>query len=162
VIPIIFQLNNCRQNYIIIKLKIIYVITSTGLKIDCLFIWKKSILRSQFSSQISVEKKRYSLLGTYNAGCKFRSHRIGSGTQSNDFWIYIYNAIVVDVLQNRRKYFCFQNAIGYSWRCKILQRWRCNSILMVDTRTQSWDNELQRQRCKKLLRREYVPSLAHF
>jgi hypothetical protein len=22
---------------------------------------------------------------------------------------------------------CFQNAPGYPWRCKILQRWRCNS-----------------------------------
>jgi hypothetical protein len=29
--------------------------------------------------------------------------------------------------QCRRKYFCFQNALGYSWRCTFLQRWRCNS-----------------------------------
>jgi hypothetical protein len=26
-----------------------------------------------------------------------------------------------------RKYFCFQNAQGYLWRCKFLQRWRNNS-----------------------------------
>jgi hypothetical protein len=28
--------------------------------------------------------------------------------------------------QRKRKE-CFQNALGYSWRCKFLQRWRCNS-----------------------------------
>jgi hypothetical protein len=29
--------------------------------------------------------------------------------------------------QSRRKCFCSQNALGYSWRRKFLQRWRCNS-----------------------------------
>jgi hypothetical protein len=24
--------------------------------------------------------------------------------------------------------FVFKNALGYSWRCKFLQRWRCNSL----------------------------------
>jgi hypothetical protein len=23
--------------------------------------------------------------------------------------------------------FCFQNALGFLWSCKFLQRWRCNS-----------------------------------
>jgi hypothetical protein len=27
--------------------------------------------------------------------------------------------------QSRIKYFCFQNALGYPWRSKNLQRWRC-------------------------------------
>jgi hypothetical protein len=27
----------------------------------------------------------------------------------------------------RRKYFSFQNALGYPWHRKFLQRWRCNS-----------------------------------
>jgi hypothetical protein len=27
----------------------------------------------------------------------------------------------------RRKCFCFLNALGYSWHCAFLQRWRCNS-----------------------------------
>jgi hypothetical protein len=26
-----------------------------------------------------------------------------------------------------RIFFCFQNAQGYSWRCKFSQRWRCKS-----------------------------------
>jgi hypothetical protein len=29
----------------------------------------------------------------------------------------------------KRKSFCFQNALVYSWLCKFLQRWRCNSQL---------------------------------
>jgi hypothetical protein len=31
--------------------------------------------------------------------------------------------------QNRIKYFSFQNALGYPWSCKNLQRWRCKSKL---------------------------------
>jgi hypothetical protein len=30
---------------------------------------------------------------------------------------------------NQSGYFCFQNAQGYAWPCKFLQRWRCNSGL---------------------------------
>jgi hypothetical protein len=40
---------------------------------------------------------------------------------SYDFLIYSYNASVVEgwsIFQSRIKYFCFQNAIGYPWRCK--------------------------------------------
>jgi hypothetical protein len=41
-------------------------------------------------------------------------------SQSCDFCIYNYNASVVvaySVFQSRWKYFCFQNALCYSWRC---------------------------------------------
>jgi hypothetical protein len=51
-------------------------------------------------------------------------------SQSYDLWIYSYNASVVvgyHVFQSRIKYFCLQNTLGYPWRCKNLQRWRCNS-----------------------------------
>jgi hypothetical protein len=51
-------------------------------------------------------------------------------TQSYDFLIYSYNASVVvaySVFQSRKNTFCFQNALGYPWHCKNLQRWRCNS-----------------------------------
>jgi hypothetical protein len=41
-------------------------------------------------------------------------------SQSYDFWIYSYNASVVvgwSVFQGRVKYLCFQNGLGYPWRC---------------------------------------------
>jgi hypothetical protein len=44
--------------------------------------------------------------------------------------IYNYNVSVVTghtVFSKWKKYFCFQNALGYSWRCKFLQRWRRNT-----------------------------------
>jgi hypothetical protein len=54
-----------------------------------------------------------------------------------DFWIYSYNASVVvgySVFQIRIKYFCFQNTLGYPWRCKNLQRWRCDHDRMIGSR----------------------------
>jgi hypothetical protein len=45
-----------------------------------------------------------------------------------------YNASVVigkSVSHIKRKYFCFQNTQGYSWRWEILQRWRFNSRSQV-------------------------------
>jgi hypothetical protein len=35
-----------------------------------------------------------------------------------------------------KKYFYFQNALGYSWRWKFLQRWRCNSTVGLATEKQ--------------------------
>jgi hypothetical protein len=33
----------------------------------------------------------------------------------------------LECLKSSGKYFGFQNALGYSWRCEFLQHWRCNS-----------------------------------
>jgi hypothetical protein len=45
--------------------------------------------------------------------------------------IYNYSASAVvcrlERFSKQKKIFLFQNAIGYSWRCKFLQRWRRNS-----------------------------------
>jgi hypothetical protein len=42
--------------------------------------------------------------------------------------LYNYNASRLERFYKcRRKYFCFQNALGCTWRCQLLQRWRCNS-----------------------------------
>jgi hypothetical protein len=52
-------------------------------------------------------------------------------SQSYDFGIYNYNASVVVAyiaFHSRIKYFCFQNALGYTWRCKNLQSWRCKFL----------------------------------
>jgi hypothetical protein len=49
---------------------------------------------------------------------------------SYDFWIYSYNASVVvgqSVFSKWKKILFKTDSIGYSWRCKFLQRWRCNS-----------------------------------
>jgi hypothetical protein len=51
-------------------------------------------------------------------------------SQSYDLEVCSYNASAVvgySALQRRRKFFIIQNALGYSWRCKFLQRWRRNS-----------------------------------
>jgi hypothetical protein len=29
------------------------------------------------------------------------------------------------LLVEENMYFCFQNSLGYSWRCKFLKHWRC-------------------------------------
>jgi hypothetical protein len=51
-------------------------------------------------------------------------------TQSYDFWIYIQIqrqccSRYARVFFRKIKYFCFRNALGYSWRCTFLQRLRC-------------------------------------
>jgi hypothetical protein len=43
--------------------------------------------------------------------------------QSYDFGIYR----IERFFQCKRKYFCFQSALGYQCRCKFLHRWRWNS-----------------------------------
>jgi hypothetical protein len=50
-----------------------------------------------------------------------------SWSQSYDFGINNYNASAVavavvgkSVFQKEINYFCFQNTLGYSWRCKFL------------------------------------------
>jgi hypothetical protein len=43
-------------------------------------------------------------------------------SQSRGFWIYSCNAVS---RLERRKNFCFQNELGYPWRCKNIQRWCC-------------------------------------
>jgi hypothetical protein len=51
-------------------------------------------------------------------------HEVTTRSQSHDFGIYNYNARAFYLIC--RKCFRFQNALGYSWRCKVLQRW-CSS-----------------------------------
>jgi hypothetical protein len=64
-------------------------------------------------------------------------------SQSYDFWIYSYNAsVVVPRLQRfsmLKKYFCFQNEPGYTWRCKNLQRWAVNRSRRIGSRVTSLD-----------------------
>jgi hypothetical protein len=52
-------------------------------------------------------------------------------TKSRSFIIYdfiICNCnVCIEVGESGFSKFCFQNALGYSWCCKFLQRWRCNS-----------------------------------
>jgi hypothetical protein len=66
-----------------------------------------------------------------NPGVTFEPQDRG---QSYDFGMYNYDASVVigqGVFQGKVKYFCIQIALGYSWRCKFLQRRRCNSQAYV-------------------------------
>jgi hypothetical protein len=49
-------------------------------------------------------------------------HNIEPRNKSQHFWIYNYNPNAVHsrserFFQNWRQYFCFQSALGYSWRC---------------------------------------------
>jgi hypothetical protein len=53
-------------------------------------------------------------------------------SQSCDFLNLQLQRYNVSVFQGRIKYCCFQNALGYPWCCKNLQRWRCKS------RTKDW------------------------
>jgi hypothetical protein len=52
----------------------------------------------------------------------------GANPATSEF-AYNHNASVVVPRQQRffkveENIFCFQNALGYPWRCKFLQRWR--------------------------------------
>jgi hypothetical protein len=55
--------------------------------------------------------------------------------------------------QSKRKYFCFQNALGYPWRCTILQSFT-NQSRKIGSWSQAYYRELQHQRCKNLQRHE--------
>jgi hypothetical protein len=59
-----------------------------------------------------------------------KSQATAGANPTTSIFTPMYNASVVvgkSVFQSRSKYFFFQNALGYLWRCKFLQRWRCNS-----------------------------------
>jgi hypothetical protein len=52
-----------------------------------------------------------------------------SWSRSYDFYIYKQKRCRLERWFNVEEnlFFCFQSALGYSWRCEFLHRWRCNS-----------------------------------
>jgi hypothetical protein len=48
-----------------------------------------------------------------------------------------------NVIHKIKYFFCFQNTIGYSWRCKFLQCWRCNSRLYLGLTPERFKNQPQ-------------------
>jgi hypothetical protein len=94
------------------------------------------------------------IVNFYGAVVLNRSHRIGSWSQPYDFWIHNYNAsaVVLDrLLQIDENILVFKtHYVGYSWRCKFLQHWRCKTRSHVGLSSGDnpmYGNELQRQRC---------------